>query len=119
MDLDPLHQLNVMCNQDKHEASHIMLGYAKVAHFVLHVGDGRTVEFSSDGPLIGHGPWQIQIPMLASDVQPSHRIEAGGRADFLTRTDEPWQGRPILDFGHACLNYVEDKVVHAFRPFFQ
>jgi hypothetical protein len=107
-----------MCNQDKHEASHIMLGYARFAEFVLHLGDRRTVEFSSDGPLVGCGPWLIPIPMNSSDVQPSHRIEARGKADFLARTDEAWQGRPILDVAHTCANYVEDKVIRAFRPFF-
>jgi hypothetical protein len=119
VDLDPLHQLNVMYNHDKHEASHIMLGYAKEAYFGLHLDDGRVVQFSSDGPLIGYGPWEIPIPMSTSDVKPSHRIEARGRADFLIRTDEPWQGRPILDFAHTCLNYVDDHVVREFRPFFE
>ena len=119
VELDPLYQLNVMCNQDKHEASHIMLGFAKVAHFALHLADGRRVEFSSDGPLIGYGPWQIPIPMQADEVQDSHRIEATGKADFLTRTDEAWQGRPILDFAHSCVHYVEDKVIREFRPFFE
>jgi limonene-1,2-epoxide hydrolase len=57
--------------------------------------------------------------MPASEVKESHRIEARGKADFLIRTDEVWQGRPILDFAHVCLNYVEDNVIYAFRPFFK
>jgi hypothetical protein len=121
VELDPLHQLNVMYNQDKHEASHIMLGYAKEAHFLLHLGDGddRAIEFASEGPLIGHGPWQIAISMAVTDVKASHKIEARGRADVLVRTDHAWQGRPVLDFAHSCLNYVEDRVIREFRRFFR
>jgi hypothetical protein len=117
-DLDPLHQLNEMCNQDKHRTSHIILGFATEAHFALHLGEGRVVNFSSDGPLIGHGPWLIPIPAVPSDLKPNHRIEAGGGADFLIRSDAPWQGRPVLDFSRACLQYVEEKVIRVFMPFF-
>jgi hypothetical protein len=116
--LDPLHQLNVMCNRDKHQASHIILGYAKKAHFALHIGDGRVIQFSSGGPLIGHGPWQIPIEVSPRDLRAEHRIEAAGSTEFLVHSDDPPEGRPVLDFAYACLQYVEDTVIRRFRPFF-
>jgi len=118
-DLDPLYQLNLMCNRDKHQASHIILGYATEAHFALHIGDGRIVQFSSEGPLIGHGPWQIPIQVSPSDLQSNHRIEAAGGAEFLVQADEPGQGRPVLDLAYTCLRYVEEKVIPRFKPFFE
>lgn len=87
-ELDPLHQLNEMCNQDKHRTSHIMVAYATGAQFALHIGDGRVVQFSSDGPLIGHGPWQIPIPAAAADLKSNHM----------------WKAR---SFGSSCRSLVE------------
>jgi len=117
-DLDPLHLLNLMCNEDKHQAVHIMLGYAKAVRFALHLGNGRIVRFESDGPLVGHGPWQVPIPMPVDQVESDHRIEVAGSSDFLIRSDASWQGRSVLDLAHTLLGYVEDKVIAVFRPLF-
>ena len=119
VELDPLHILNVMCNQDKHEAAHIMVGFSRDVHFALHRGNGSIVRFASREPLVGHGPWQIPIPMPVSQVEPNHRIEAAGASDFLVRTDAPWQGRPALDLAHTLVDYVESKVLRRFRHSFQ
>jgi len=116
VDLDPLHLLNLMCNQDKHQATHIMVGYSKEVQFALHRANGQIVRFASDGPLIGHGPWRVPIPMRAEHVESNHRIEAAGSSDFLIRSDASWQGRPVLDLAHTLMGYVEDKVVARFRP---
>jgi hypothetical protein len=117
-DLDPLHLLNLMCNQDKHQAAHIMLGYAKEVRFALHLGNGRIVRFASDGPLVGHGPWQVPVPMSADQVESNHQIEVAGTSDFLIRSDASWQGRPVLNLAHTLLTYVEGKVIAQFRPLF-
>jgi hypothetical protein len=119
VDLDPLHLLNLMCNQDKHQATHIMVGYSREVQFALHRGSGEIVRFASDGPLIGHGPWQVPIPMRAEHVETAHRIEAAGSSDFLIRSDAACQGRPALDLAHTLMGYVEDRVIARFRPLFE
>lgn len=116
--LDPLYLLNLMCNRDKHEAAHLMLGYAKEVEFQVHFGNGQVARCASDGPLIGHGPWQVTVPMPLTHVKPNHRIEVAGQSDFLIGADAPLQGRAVLDLGHTLLGYVEDHVVSKFRPLF-
>ncbi|MDP2321371.1 MAG: hypothetical protein Q8O42_18775 [Acidobacteriota bacterium] len=119
VELDPLHILNVMCNQDKHEAPHIMVGFSRDVRFALHRSSGSIVQFASHEPLVGHGPWQVPVPMPVSQIESNHRIEAAGGSDFLVRTDAPWQGRPVLDLAHTLVDYVESKVLPRFRPRFQ
>lgn len=119
VELDPLHILNVMCNEDKHEASHIMVGLSRNVRFALHRGNGAIVRFSAPAQLVGHGPWQIPIPMPVSQVEPNHRIEAAGGSDFLVRTDAPWQGRAVLDLAHTLVEYVESRVLARFKRSFQ
>ena len=119
VDLDPLHILNVMCNQDKHEAAHIMVGYSRNVQFALHRSNGQVVRFASPGRLVGHGPWQIPIPMPVDQVEPNHRIEAAGSSDFLVRTDAPWQERAVLDLAYTLADYVERKVLQRFTNYFR
>lgn len=117
--LDPLLFLNRLCNRDKHEAAHLMLGFAKGVAFQVHFGSGRIAHCAPDGPLIGHGPWQVTVPIPVTHVEPNHRVEAAGRSDFLIQAEAPWQGRPVLDVGHLLLSYVEDTVIQKFRPLFR
>ncbi|GMV21346.1 MAG: hypothetical protein AMXMBFR57_12950 [Acidimicrobiia bacterium] len=118
-ELDPLHLLNVLCNQDKHRATHIMVGYSKEVRFALHRANGEVVHFASEGPLIGHGPWLIPVPMPVELVEPNHRIQTAGSSDFLLRSDDSWQGRSVLDLAHTLIRYVEEKVIVQFKPFFE
>ncbi len=119
VDLDPLHILNVMCNQDKHDAAHIMVGYSRDVQFALHRSNGQLVRFASPERLVGHGPWQIPIPMPVHELEPNHRIEATGSSDFLVRTDAPWQGRAVLDLAHTLADYVETRVIRHFAAYFK
>jgi hypothetical protein len=113
--LDPLYLLNLMCNRDKHSAAHLMLGYAKDVEFHVHFGSGRVARCAPDGPLIGHGPWQVAVPMPVSHVESDHRVEVVGRSDFLIGADAPWQGRSVLELSHVLLRHVEGNVIQQFK----
>lgn len=119
MELDPLHQLNTMWNEDKHRSSHIVLGYSKRADFRLHTRKG-PIDVSSNGPLLGYGPWRIDLPIAPKDLTgPETRVHAKGAMEFLTTTTHPWQGQPVLDFANNCVRYVEEKVMLKLRLLFE
>lgn len=120
-DVDPLNILNLLRNRDTHRALNLAVGYNRNTKFLVSdAATGNTLVYVVNPSTIylAHGAQTIPLPLRAVELPPKVNVKAQGSRGVGFLEEGPWGERPVQEVLVACLQYVEDRVVARFKPFF-
>jgi hypothetical protein len=117
-ELDPLWILKTLCNSDKHRSALLALCYFKNVQISIPRRDGSTLRFALPRTIYADQPQMIDLPGPLNSFDDYLQIQAGGTSQLVFRDAGPWSERPVDEVLVACLEYVKDRVVPRFKPFF-
>ena len=115
---DHLSALNALCNADKHRAVTLTLAYSHDLTLRIHANDGKIHVVKVTEPLYAGDVHTIPLDLDPATVEPNARVESRGTEVLLIREVGPWGERPAYAVLSELLEYVTNRVVVPFKPFF-
>lgn len=119
--MDPLYLLNQLRNRDTHRAFVLGLAYRKDIQVLIH--DSASKNFVAHAALPdtvypATGTPTIPLPIPASQLPERLDVSFGSSGDVRFREEGPWADRPVTEVLSTCFEYVEQRVLARFIPFF-
>ena len=116
--LDPLWILNELCRRDKHRAALLTLCYHKDVELLMPLKNGTTLLVKLAQDIYAGNPDTIGLPGSPDSMDDNVNMKIAGRSVLTFRDEGPWGDRSVDEILITCLQYVEDRVVPRFKPFF-
>jgi hypothetical protein len=116
-DNDPLSILNELCNADKHRAVTFTLAYSHDLTIMVHAKDGVHL-WQATEPLYAGDVHVLPLDIDPTNISPDVRIDARGTDILIIREVGPWGQRPAWSVLTDLHEYVRDRVMIPFKPFF-
>ena len=117
-DKDPLLVLNKLSNIDKHRAILLTTVYDRNVRFVVHANDGAVHTVTIEGRIHAGQPATIPLRIHPSRLVPKVKVQTEGTGVIAFQEGGPWDERPVSDVLVSCLQYIEERVIARFKPFF-
>lgn len=120
-DVDPLNILNVLRNRDTHRALNLAIGYHKNTRFVISDSVTKVPLVYAANPerlFVWNDVQTIPFPVPAQALPQAIDVSTTSDRGVMFREEGPWADRPVQDVLLTCLEYVEERVVSRFKPFF-
>ena len=120
-DIDPLNILNTLRNRDTHRALHLGLAYHRNTQLLLSDSfTGKILAYAALPETIypASGPQTIALPISAADMPAMVDVKVGSTRGVRFREEGPWGERSVIEVLVACMDYVENRVIARFKPFF-
>jgi hypothetical protein len=117
-ELDPLWILNALSNRDKHRAANLTLCYNRNIELLIPLKNGTSLLVKLGHDLVATQPETVQLPVYPSVIDDNVKVQIKGTGVIALRDDGALAERPIREVLITCLQYVEDRVIPSFKPFF-
>ena len=120
-DIDPLNILNALRNRDTHRALHLGLAYHRNTEIIVADGFTRKVLTHAVLPEIvypANGSQTIPLTVTAAELPAMVDVKAGSSRGVRFREEGPWGDRTVNEVLVTCFEYVENRVIARFKPFF-
>jgi hypothetical protein len=118
-DDDPLWILHSLCNRDKHRILNLTIGYQRNVEIQIPTRTSSTIVVRLPERFYIGDVETVSLPGDPSLIEDNVTVHTTGRGMLCLRSTEPWADRPIDELMIACLNYVRDRLVPQFKPFFK
>lgn len=119
--IDPLNLLNLLRNRDTHRALVLGLAYRKNIQVLIHDSVSKNLIAHASLPdtvYPGSGSPIIPLAVRASELPERVDVSFGSSGNIRFREEGPWDDRPVSEVLSTCFDYVEQRVVARFTPFF-
>jgi len=120
-EVDPLNILNVLRNRDTHRALHLGLAYNRNTQFIISDSfTGRVIAHVALPETVypAYDPQTIQLPITAKEMPAAVDVARSTSGGVRFREDGPWGDRSVQEVLLTCFDYVEQRVIARFKPFF-
>jgi len=81
--------------------------------------NGVGVQVTPERVVFAVNPVTVPLPGDPSDFEDNVKIHVTGRTVLFLRDQESLAETPVSDMLDKCVRYVEQRIVHKFRPFFR
>ncbi len=116
---DPLWILNKLCNKDKHRAANFTVGFHKNLTIKIPLRDGSFWISKFNEPVYIGDVQTIPLDFSPSLIADGVKLEVSGLSSLFFQGTDSWANRTVDEILNACLQYVEDRVIPSFKPFFK
>lgn len=117
-ELDPLWILNTLCNRDKHRATNLTICYHKNVEIRIPLKNGGGMYVKLIRDIYAGDVDTVPLSGDPASIEDNVQMEIKGRSALSFHSTDPWSERSVDKVLVTCLEYVEDRVIARFKPFF-
>jgi hypothetical protein len=118
-ELDPLWILNTLCNRDKHRAANLTFCVNKNVELLVPLRNGSALHIKLPQILYADQVTPVMLPGDPSLIEDNVQVQIRGRSSVNFRSTDQWAERSVDELLVTCLQYVEDRIIPSFKPYFR